>query len=301
MDFNKTKTFVEVVNAGSFSRAAKRLFRSNQAISLQIKILEEELGFSLFETRSKRIALTDQGQQLYDQASRSLCQIESIVENVINQSRATSGTLKVGVWAAHATDYLTTMMIEYRNTNPNVNFDISFGTDKELEDALLTNMVDIAFMVHIHDNELVASEVALSRSLVLVASKEYLNNKPAINNVEDIFNLDVIDYSPLYSSFHAWVHLNARDLSNRAKSIQPVVTVKSDLMLKELVTNHVGVAVIPDTLVRKEMEQGTVVPVLPQQKSGLEIPILCAYKKNRPLTTIQRGFLDKIREISLAS
>ena len=46
MDFNKTKTFIEIVTAGSFSKAAKKLFRTHQALSMQMKALEQELGGS---------------------------------------------------------------------------------------------------------------------------------------------------------------------------------------------------------------------------------------------------------------
>ena len=64
MDFNKAKTFIEVVDCGSVTKAANRLFRTQQAISLQLKALEVELELTLFDRQGPRIVLTRQGEKL---------------------------------------------------------------------------------------------------------------------------------------------------------------------------------------------------------------------------------------------
>ncbi len=53
MDFNKAKTFIEVVDSGSITKAANSLFRTQQAISLQLKALEEELELTLFDQQGE--------------------------------------------------------------------------------------------------------------------------------------------------------------------------------------------------------------------------------------------------------
>lgn len=68
MNFNKLRTFIQVVDSGSISAAAQILFRTQPAISSALKDLEQELGIILFERRNARIFLTPEGREMYEYA-----------------------------------------------------------------------------------------------------------------------------------------------------------------------------------------------------------------------------------------
>src|SRR5437870_6285706 len=72
MEMNQLEFFRKVVEEGSFSKAAERVFRTQPAVSIAIRRLEEEIGAPLFERSQKTPALTDVGQVVYDYAKRIL-------------------------------------------------------------------------------------------------------------------------------------------------------------------------------------------------------------------------------------
>ena len=70
MDIDALRSFIAFVDTGSFTRAAKQTFRTQSAISMQMKKLEEETGHSLFIKEGRNLSLTDQGQELVSYARR---------------------------------------------------------------------------------------------------------------------------------------------------------------------------------------------------------------------------------------
>src|SRR5258706_3685177 len=72
MEFSQLEFFVTVVEEGSFSKAALRVYRTQPAVSIAIRRLEEEIGAPLFERSQKTPVLTDAGELLYDYAKRIL-------------------------------------------------------------------------------------------------------------------------------------------------------------------------------------------------------------------------------------
>lgn len=72
MDLKQLKYFVTVAEEGTISAAAKKLFMSQPPLSIQMKLLEQELGCPLFERGQKHIRLTDTGKLLYDRAQNIL-------------------------------------------------------------------------------------------------------------------------------------------------------------------------------------------------------------------------------------
>ena len=70
MDFEQISTFVEVAHAGSFSRAAQRLYRTQPAVSTQVRLLEKQCGQALFVRHARQVELTTAGQILLGYGER---------------------------------------------------------------------------------------------------------------------------------------------------------------------------------------------------------------------------------------
>src|SRR6202008_1204260 len=70
MDFDQLTTFIEIAKLGSFSRAGQKLFRSQPAVSAQVRQLEQEYGEKLFDRGRKSVRLTSAGETLYEYAVR---------------------------------------------------------------------------------------------------------------------------------------------------------------------------------------------------------------------------------------
>ncbi|MBL1321561.1 MAG: LysR family transcriptional regulator [Methylophaga sp.] len=292
MDFNKVKTFVEVVDSGSITKAASRLFRTQQAISLQLKALEEELELTLFDRKGPRIVLTRQGEQLYKKFKSAFLQMESSVYSMKADKTSATGTIRLGLWMEQSTGYLPYIVTEFSKKFPKVKFEVLLGTDTDLEKALLNNKIDFGFYVFVRDKKLIETQAVLHRKLILVASNEYLLNRKHIKTIEDTLPLDLVDYSQDYASYVAWIRSNARALLSEAKKKIPVVTVNNDLALRELVRQGHGMGLLPEEIVREDLASGKIIQLLPKKSNSITLTIDLGYKKRRTQSYLHEEFLN---------
>ena len=97
MDLKQLSYFVKIVEEGSISGAAKKLFMSQPPLSSQMKLLETELDCTLFERGSRTIHLTEAGETLYNY-SRSLLQLSNVAkQETMNAARHFNGVLRIGI------------------------------------------------------------------------------------------------------------------------------------------------------------------------------------------------------------
>ena len=97
MDLKQLSYFVKIVEEGSISGAAKKLFMSQPPLSSQMKLLETELDCTLFERGSRTIRLTEAGETLYNY-SRSLLQLSNVAkQETMNAARHFNGVLRIGI------------------------------------------------------------------------------------------------------------------------------------------------------------------------------------------------------------
>src|SRR5258708_17543489 len=124
MDFDQLITFLEVARQGSFSRAGEKVFRSQSAVSAQIRQLELEYGDRLLDRSGKTVKLTPAGLVLYDYAERlKLLREESLIA-VADHSRTPRGTLRVGANEATCLYVLPAVFAEYCRRYPPVQLNI---------------------------------------------------------------------------------------------------------------------------------------------------------------------------------
>src|SRR5258708_23679025 len=137
MDFDQLITFLEVARQGSFSRAGEKVFRSQSAVSSQIRQLQQEDGDRLPDRSGKNVKLTPAGQVLYDYAERLKLLREESLMAVADHSSTPRGTLRVGANEATCLYVLTEGFAEYCRRYPpvqiNIYRDFSYKITEQLE------------------------------------------------------------------------------------------------------------------------------------------------------------------------
>jgi DNA-binding transcriptional LysR family regulator len=118
MDFDHLITFVEIAKQGSFSRAGQKLYRSQPAVSAQIRQLEQEYGQKLFDRVGKSVRLTVAGDTLLEYAGRLLTLRNESLRAVADQSSTPRGTLAVGANEATCLYVLPDIFAEYSRRFP---------------------------------------------------------------------------------------------------------------------------------------------------------------------------------------
>jgi len=120
MDFDQLTTFVEIVSTGSFSRAGQKVFRSQPAVSAQIRQLEMEYGEKLFDRVGKSVRLTSAGETLLDYARRLLALRNESLRAVADRSSVPHGVLTIGANEATCLYVLPDLFGEYHRRYPAV-------------------------------------------------------------------------------------------------------------------------------------------------------------------------------------
>ncbi len=144
MTLTQIQYFIAAAESMNFTRAARQMFVSQQVVSRQIHLLEEELGFPLFKRGKKSLSLTDSGKILYDTWARHRRETrQSISESLLLNHK--QRTIRVGVLEISKIIDIIIPKIKLLNSRfPNISWDYYLGNFAEIEHAVDTSAIDLA-------------------------------------------------------------------------------------------------------------------------------------------------------------
>lgn len=194
---NATQYFLAVARTGSFQKASDELYISQSAVSKQIKLLEEKLGYPLFRRTTRAVNLTPEGKRLY----MALLECEQILDSAQTDiqgalsSAALSGTLRIGILSSWRTDkfdkpYLT----DFFHKDSPVDVLLSRLDHREMVERLNENELDVILIPR--------QEIDSDRSISYVSIGEYplmlvISQDHPLANDDDL--LDKLDGVNLYT------------------------------------------------------------------------------------------------------
>lgn len=139
------RTFVTVMDLGNFTETGKALGRTQPAISLQIKRLEELAGSKLLVLNGRQIEPTAEGQSLLSYAREILRLNDRAVANL--QQKRFSGSLRIGLPIDYSITYFQRMIAQFAEANPEVTLNIHCDRSKDLLNSLHTDELDLSLAV----------------------------------------------------------------------------------------------------------------------------------------------------------
>ncbi len=134
VDTATLRSFLAVAETGGFTAASKRLFRSQSAVSMQIKKLEEIVGAEVFERATGGVALTAQGELLVGFARR-LVELHDLAIAEVRGDLVT-GTVRIGVMDDYATHVLPDLFADFNRRYPGIKLEITTGFTSQLVEGL---------------------------------------------------------------------------------------------------------------------------------------------------------------------
>jgi DNA-binding transcriptional LysR family regulator len=145
LDLDQLRSFVAIVNAGGFTKAAAHVHKTQSAISVQIKRLEETLGVELFAKHGRQMRLTEEGERLVDQARRMLELNNEIVTSMAAPKMG--GRIRIGT-PVYAERYFPPIFVSFAQVYPEVQIEVLLHESHKLAEELDRGELDLALVTH---------------------------------------------------------------------------------------------------------------------------------------------------------
>lgn len=146
-DPDQLRTFVAIAETGSYTRAADRVHKTQSAVSMQMKRLEESVGRPLFARVGRRNQLTGDGETLLDFAIRILRLQDEAMQTFATPSL--SGLVRIGTPDDYADRFLPPILARFARTHPRVDIDVTCLSSHELNAAIEREKLDLAIITHV--------------------------------------------------------------------------------------------------------------------------------------------------------
>jgi len=289
--FREMETFIAVVEAGSFVRAAENLRISKSVASRIVQDLEIRLGGRLLHRTTRRLSLTESGQVYYQRCKQVLDEIIEAEGAVRRDREKVFGLLRVSAPLTFGTMHLAQYWGGFLHRHPQVKLDISL-LDRRVD--LVGEGYDLAIRIapQQEDSSLVSRKLASTR-LVMCASPEYLKKYGTPKNLDDIARHNFIGYSYLPTG-DTW-KIRSRSSSEGIKT-DPRLRVNNGDTCRAAALQGLGIIFQPGFIVEEDLLSGQLIEILPDWHAE-ERGVYAVYPTRQHLSGKVRALVDYLAEI----
>jgi DNA-binding transcriptional LysR family regulator len=258
LDLNQMSLFVQVVQAGSFAEASRRLAMPPTTLSRQVAQLEDALQARLLQRTTRKLTLTDAGRTLFDQCAGQIDALRDAACQLAGESQTPKGTVRVAAPAGFLEFFEMEWIAEFLDQYPGVHLEFV------LADAMadfIGEGIDVAFRGsrELPDSSLVARKVA-SGYLALAASPAYLAARGTPQSVEDLAAHDCI--RAIGPGAPTTWRLNGPD-STTEITVTGRFSANSGPAQKKAAIGGLGICLLPIGSLQPSFRSGELVEVLP--------------------------------------
>jgi DNA-binding transcriptional LysR family regulator len=288
MDFDQLTTFLEVAKSANFSRAGKKLFLSQPAVSAQIRQLELEYGAKLFDRFGKKVRLTAAGDALLEYAEKLLTIRNESLRAVADQANTPRGTLLIGANEATCLYVLPEVFAEYHRLYSDVQINIYRNFSNKVLEKVEDGAVDVGIVtLPIKSPSLKTHSIFRDRLVLMVSPQSPLAKKKVVRTSEIVeqplifpktgFTRQMLD--KLFRPYRSQIHVS--------------MEVASVGMIKAFVAANLGVSLISETFAREEARAGEV-KLIPISDVDLWRELGLIYRRDRTLPRAATAFISLI-------
>jgi len=286
MDFDQLETFLEVARHSSFSRAAEKRFRTQPAISAQIRALEEEVGGKLFDRSGGKVALTAAGKAFQKYAEETLERRRAMLTALAEMERVPRGEIVVGANEATCLHILPEVFAEFKKQYPGVAVSVNRAERAKILESIIDNSVDFGVVsLPVQDNRMTV--VLIHRDeLVLIAPPAHPLAKLKAAALADVVKFPLLlpklgrTRDAIENLFHE-------------RHLKPNISMELDSseLLKRFVAADVGVGFIARSTVQEDVRAGALAAV-PLADAHIRRDLALVFRKDKALSRAALAFID---------
>ncbi len=286
MDLDQLHTFLEIVRLKSFSKAAQTCFRTQPAISAQVRQLEQELRAPLFERFGSKISLTTAG-RIFARYAEQILEMRRQAQNEINElEHNPRGELVIAANEATCIHVLPQVFAEYRKAYPHVQLLVDRSYGSRVVEAVLENIADFGFsQLPVEEKRLQVVTIHRDEIRVIVPAGHRLAGRSSIIP-HDVVGESLImpKQGTTRTRLNDWLELVEEDL-------EISMELDSTEMMKRFVIPGLGLSFLAVSNCREEEDAGRLksIPLAPDpmvRRLGL------VYRKDKALSKAALGFIQ---------
>ena len=246
MDYFSLKCFIEVVRSKSFSVAARKLFRTQPAISLQIRKLEKELKQPLLNRYKKQVSLTETGQIVYNEAKGLLDRMDDLKRLALDNILQPQGSLTIASNLSLINNFLPPIIGKFHKKYPQVRIILLNLTNDEILKTVMEGTVEIGLGYFVKETpEIITRKIRLSE-FILVSKKSSLRQKKLLS-MKEIVNGPLIHFEEKID-LRNYIEHNLK----LKKTLQTVIELPSIESILNYIKYGFGYSILPEFAILKQ-------------------------------------------------
>jgi DNA-binding transcriptional LysR family regulator len=295
MDFDQLETFLEVARLSSFSRAAERRFRTQPAISAQIRALEEEVGSRLLDRSGGKVAITGAGKVFQKYAEDILEQRRVMLIALAEMQRVPRGEIVVAANEGTCLHILPEVFAEFKRQYPSVGVGVKRLEHNKILEAIIENSCDFGVVsMPVNDKRLSIVPVHRDELVVITPPDHPLATRKKVTVAE------VMEYPLLLPKVGRT--RDALEALFHEQHLKPTISMELDSseLLKRFVAAAVGVGFIPRSHVVEDLRAKVMVAVA-LAGASIQRELALVFRKDKALSRAALAFIDiavKLKTVS---
>jgi len=289
MDFDQLRTFLEVAKQSSFSRAGQKVFRSQSAVSAQIRQIESEYGERLLDRSGKTVRLTPAGEVFREYAQRMLSLRDESLRAVADHGNDPRGVLALGANEATCLYVLPNVFAEYLRLYPSVQVSIYRNFSHKILERLDSGAIDVGIVTLPVKMPMLKVRTVFRDRLVLMVSAD----NPLAQH--DKVPISMVVEQPVILPRTGFTR---RIMDKLFRPYRDKLHVRMELpsigMIKSFVAAGLGVSLISESFARDEVQSGKV-KLIALKDNELTRELGLAYRRNRSLPRAAEVFIELLQ------
>jgi len=290
MDLDQLHTFLEIVRLKSFSKAAQTCYRTQPAVSAQVRQLEQELGAALFERLGTKISLTTAG-RIFAEYAEQILDLRRRAQDSINElERVPRGELVIAANEATCIYVLPGVFAEYLKKFPNVQLSVDRSYGSRVVEAVMDNLADFGItQLPIQEKKLQVVKIHSDEIILLLPAKHPLSHRRQVTP-RDLVGQPLL--MPKSGTTRARLDVWMEPVESE---IQIVMELDSTEMIKRFVMSGLGISFLAASNCLEEVAQGKLAAVsLGPEPMDRKVALI--YRKDKALSKAALGFIQVILE-----
>ncbi len=284
------RLFVEIARLSSISAAGKKLHLSPAVASKRLQRLEENLGLRLVNRTTRQVSLTEEGKNTFTKALIILDAVDElgITGNSIS-AKTVKGRIRLTSPASFGRKIVAPCLSEFLGQYPLVKIELILD---DMKTDLLKEGIDLAITIApLHESNFIICRVAENRK-ILVAGKSYIAQHGEPADFQDLINHNAL----ILGNYAKWSFINTRTLQEERITVRSNFSSNSGEATVAASREGLGICIKSFWDVRNDLENGTLVHILPEYEHARKIDINILYPSKDFLPVRTRLLLDFLQK-----